>query len=147
MPAVAPAPVVAGQVLEGAGGPALLPAGEVGLGDGPAQAGVPLGIAGQDHQVRAERVGGAGAAPRPSALHQGELGAEHRRHPEGAGRLGETDHPVQAVVVGEGECVEAEPGRFGDELLGVRGAVEEAEIGMAVELRVGGGHVARACQS
>ena len=63
VPAVAVPAVVAGQVLEGAGGPALLPAGEVGLGDGPAQAGVPLGVAGQDHQVGAERVGRAGAAP------------------------------------------------------------------------------------
>ena len=73
-------------------------------------------------------------------VHQGELGAEDRRQPERPSRLGEADHPVQAVVVGEGEGVEAEPGRLGDELLGVRRAVEEAEVGMAVELRVGGGH-------
>ena len=87
---------------------------------------------------------GSGAPVRPSdgapALHQGELGAEHRRHPECPGRLGEADHPVQAVVVGEGEGVETEPGRLGDELLGVRGTVEEAEVGVAVELRVRGGH-------
>ncbi len=119
VPAVAVPAVVPGQVVEGAGGPALLPPGEVSLGDGPAQAGVPLGIAGQHHEVGADGVGGAGAARRAPALHQGELGAEHRRHPEGARRLGEADHPVQAVVVGEGEGVEAEPGRLGDELLGV----------------------------
>ena len=67
VPAVAVPAVVAGQVLEGAGGSPLLPAGEMGLGDGPAQAGIPLGVACQDHQVGAGRVGGAGAPARPSA--------------------------------------------------------------------------------
>ena len=143
VPVVAVPAVVAGQVLEGAGGSPFLPAGELGLGDGPAQAGIAHGVAGQDHQVGAGRVGGAGARPRPSLLHQGELGPEDRGQPERPGRLGEADHPVQAVVVGEGEGVEAEPGRLRDELLGVRRAVEEAEVGMAVELRIRGGHSGR----
>ena len=56
--------------------------------------------------------------------------------PSGPGRLGEPDHAVEAVVVGEGEGAEAEPGRLSDQLLGVGGAVEEAEVGVDVQLRV-----------
>ena len=84
---------------------------------------------------------GSGSGPppvrrRPARGHQGELGAEDGRQPHRPGRLGEADHPVEAVVVGEGEGAEAEPGRLGHELLGVRGTVEEAEVGVAVQLGV-----------
>ena len=68
---------------------------------------------------------------------QGDLGAEHRRQPDGAGRLGEADDPVEAVVIGEGEGVQAQPGGLGGQLLGMRRAVEEREVGVAVELGVG----------
>ena len=68
---------------------------------------------------------------------QGDLGAEHRRQPDGAGRLGEADDPVEAVVIGDGEGVEAQSGRLGGQLLRVRRAVEEREVGVAVELGVG----------
>ena len=56
---------------------------------------------------------------------------------DGPGRLGEADDAVEAVVVGEGEGLEAEAGRLLGQLLGVAGAVEEAEVRVAVELGVG----------
>ena len=49
------------QRVEGDDGLSLLPAGQVGLGDDPAEAGVPLGVAGQHHQVGAAGVGDTGA--------------------------------------------------------------------------------------
>ena len=68
---------------------------------------------------------------------QRDLGAEHRRHPDGPGRLGEAHDAVEAVVVGEGQRLEAEPGGLGRQLLGVRRPVEEREVGVAVQLGVG----------
>ncbi len=53
-----PVPAVpVGQGVEGEERLALLPARQVGLGDDPPEAGVPLGAAGQHHQVGAVRVG------------------------------------------------------------------------------------------
>ena len=49
----------------------------------------------------------------------------------------EADHPVEAVVVGDGQGGEPEPGGFVRQLLGVARAVEEREVGVAVQLRVG----------
>jgi hypothetical protein len=43
---------------------------------------------------------------------------------------------VEAVVVGEGERAEAEPGGDGRQFFGVRRAVEEREVGVAVQLGV-----------
>ena len=68
-----------------------------------------------------------------------QLGAEHRGHAHRPGRLGEAHHAVEAVVVGEGQGLEAEAGRLLGQLLGVAGAVEEAEGGVAVQLGVGRG--------
>ena len=57
-----PVPAVAvGQVVEGEDRLPLLPAGQVGLGDDPAEAGVALGVPGQHHQVGAVGVGHPGA--------------------------------------------------------------------------------------
>ena len=67
---------------------------------------------------------------------QRQLGAEHGRQAGGAGGLGEAHDAVEAVVVGEGERLEAEPGGFVDELLGMRGTVEERVVGVAVQLGV-----------
>src|ERR1700728_1358037 len=39
----------------------------------------------------------------------GELGTEHGGEPEGPGRLGEADHAVEAVVIGQGQGRQAEP--------------------------------------
>ena len=70
---------------------------------------------------------------------EGELGAEHGGQADRPGGLGEADHAVEAVVVGEGQRLQAEPGRLLGQLLGVGGAVEEAEVGVAVQLGVGHG--------
>ena len=145
---VAPVPVP--QVFEGARRAALGPPGQMGLGDGPTEPAVALGVAGQDHQVGPHRVGGArpgrrphGAGGRRGPGDQSELGSEDGGQPHGPGRLGETDHPVEAVVIGEGEGAQPEPGRLGHQLLGVRGAVEEAEVGVAVQLGVAAPVVSR----
>jgi hypothetical protein len=74
------------------------------------------------------RVGEAGC--------QRQLCAEHGRQAGGAGGFGEAHDAVEAVVVGEGERLEAEPGGFVDEFLGMRGAVEERVVGVAVQLGV-----------
>ena len=66
-----------------------------------------------------------------------ELHAERRRQPDGAGRLGEAHDAGEAVVIGQRQRVEAEPGGLGDQLLGVRRAVAEGEVGVAVQLAVG----------
>ena len=49
----------------------------------------------------------------------------------------EADHPVEAVVVGDRQGGEPEPGGFDRQLLRVARAVEKGEIGVAVQLRVG----------
>ena len=131
------AAVAVGQGVEGEDGPSLLPALQVGLGDGPAESGVALGVAGQHHQVGPVRVGHAGAQVGPVDVGQGELGAEHGGQAERPGRHREPDRPVEAVVVGERQRRQAEPDRLGGQLLGVAGAVEEGEVGVGVELGVG----------
>ncbi len=68
---------------------------------------------------------------------EGDLGAEHGRQADGPGRFGEPDDAVEAVMVGEGEGVEAQAGGLGGQLLGVGGTVEEREVGVAVQLGVG----------
>ena len=62
------------------------------------------------------------------SVEERQLGAEDRRHPQLAGGLGEADDAVEAVVIGEGERLEAEAGGLGDELLGVRRPVEERGV-------------------
>ncbi len=130
-----------GQVVEGDDRLALLATGQVGLGDDPAETGVALGIPGQHDQVGAVGVRHPGTGPRRPRPGDGELGAEDRGEPEGPGGLGEADHAVEAVVVGQGQCGQAEPDRLGGQLLGMAGAVEEGEVGVGVQFGVG--HVAR----
>ena len=137
------AAVVVGQGVEGDDRLALLPAGQVGLGDDPAEAGVALGVPGQHHQVGAVGVGDAGAERPGSGPGDGELGPEDGGQADGPGRLGEADHPVEAVVVGEGQGGQAEPGRLRGQLLGMAGPVEEGEVGVGVELGVGHGRAGR----
>src|SRR5581483_7079872 len=62
-------------------------------------------------------------------------------------RLGELGHPVHAVVIGDGQRLEAERGRLGDQIVGAGRSVEEAVRRMAVQLgpgrlRTGGTDVA-----
>ncbi len=106
----------------------------MGLGDGPAEPGISLGVARQDHQVGAGRIRRAGAG----GAGQGELGPEHRRQAEHHGGPSEADHAVQAVVVGQGQGLEAEASGGIHQLLGVRRPVQEAEVGVAVQLGIRG---------
>ena len=55
----------------------------------------------------------------------------------GASGLGEAHHAVDAVVVGEGQGLEPQTHGLLHQLFGVRRAVEEAEVGVAVQLGVG----------
>ncbi len=131
-PAVGP-----GQVGQRRLGQPLLPRRHVGRAGGPAQAGVAVGVAGQNQQVAALGVGHP--LLRAPGQVEGELGAEDGGHAQGGRRLGEPDHAVEAVVVGEGQGLEPEAGRLLGQLLGMGGPVEEAEVGVAVQLGVGSG--------
>jgi hypothetical protein len=61
------------------------------------QSPVPLGAAGQYQQVRTGRIGRLGARDTTER----QLGTEHRCHVEFTGGLGEPDHAVETVVVGQ----------------------------------------------
>ena len=135
-----------GQPVEVVAGAPLLATGEMALADGAGKARVALRVAGEDDQVGPGRVGDPGARGRrhgPSRRRsQGCEAARVSSAPKTVGtpsllcRLGEADHAVEPVVVGQSQGAELEPGGLGDELLGVRGTVEKAEIRMAVKLRV-----------
>ena len=136
-PAVGP-----GQVGQRRLGQALLPRPHVGRAGGPAQAGVAVGIPGQDEQVAALGVGHP--LLRAAGEVEGELGAEDGGHAQGGRGLGEADHAVEAVVVGEGQRLQSQAGRLLGQLLGMGRPVEEAEVGVTVELGVGSGTAAAA---
>ena len=118
------------EVVDGA---ALLLPGELGGADRAAQPPVTVGIAREQEQVAALRIG-------HPVLRRGEpqrqLRAEDGADPELGGGLGEPDHAVHPVVVGEREGVEPQAGGPLDQLLGVARAVQEAEVGVAVQLGV-----------
>ena len=104
----------------------------MGPGDHPAEAGVPLGVPGQHHQMGTVRIRHPGADSGHARPGDGELGAEDGGQAEGPGRLGEADHTVEAVVVGQGQRGQAQADGAGGQLLGVAGPVEEGEIGVGV---------------
>jgi hypothetical protein len=106
--------------------------------DGPAQAGVAGGIPGQHQKMGALGIGDATLGP---VQVERQLGAEDGGQADGAGRLGEADHAVEPVMVGEGQGGEAETGGFLDQFLRVGGPVEEAEVRVAVQLGVGSGRL------
>ena len=106
---------------------------QMGHGKRLAQAGVAGRVPGQHHQVGALGVGHAGLRPGEA---QGDLGPEDRWQAGRTGCLGEADHPVHAVVVGDRQGREAEVHRLFDQLLGVRSAVQEAEVRVAVQLGI-----------
>ena len=122
-----------GEPGDGGAGGALLPR-ELRLADRPGEPGVSGRPLGQDHEVLALRIGD----PVRRALDpQRQLGAEHRGQPVLTGGERETDRAVEAVVVGDGQGGEPEPGGFDRQLLRVARAVEKGEIGVAVKFRVG----------
>ena len=95
--------------------------------------GVAVDAVGEHHDVMAPRIGSAVAR-----LHgpERQLRPEHRGHVQRARRLGEAHHPVETVVVGERETAEPQPRRLLHQLVRMAGAVEEREVGVAVQLRV-----------
>ena len=131
-----------GEVVEREPGCTLL-AGEVTLADHPGEPGVSVGPVGEHEQVRPTGVGcvrvgdeagvdlgegvalGTGEATErqtrgvQAAIEHRDLAAEHRRQADRLGCLGEADHAVEAVVVGDRQRVEPEAGGFGGELFGV----------------------------
>ena len=88
----------------------------------------------EHEQMLARRIGDA--VGRPAVRAERHLRTEHGRQADGAGGLGESDHAVEAVVVGARERAQPEPGRFLHQFLGVAGTVEERKVGVAVQLRV-----------
>ncbi len=126
------------QLVEGDDRSSLLATGQVGRREDLAEARVALGVPGEDHEMGATRIGHAGADLRRGAgAGDGELGAEHGGQAQGAGGLGEADHAVEPVVIGQGESGETEPDRLRGQLLGMTRTVEEGEVGVCVELGVG----------
>ncbi len=123
---------VTGQRRQGGAGRPLLP-GHLGRADGRAQPGVARRVPGQDDEVVALGVGLAHLRPGHA---QGQLGAEDGGQPVGPGRLGEADHAVEPVVVGEGQGLQPQADGLLGQLLGVGGPVQEAEVGVAVQLRI-----------
>ncbi|BCI90891.1 hypothetical protein NIIDMKKI_60970 [Mycobacterium kansasii] len=123
-----------GQCVEVVPRLAFLTAGQMGCRQLPGQPPVTLGAAGQDQQVRAGRVRLLGAGLRS----QRQLGAEHGTHIEFGGRFGEANRPVQAVVVGERQCAQIQPGGFFDQFLRRTGPVEEAVRRMRMQLGIRG---------
>ena len=79
---------------------------------------------------------GIGFAVRGAGDPERQLGAEDRREAVVARGEREAHHAVEAVVVGDGQAGEPEARRFDRQLLGMAGAVEEGEVGVAVELGV-----------
>ena len=115
-------------------GTPLLLAGELGGADRAAQPLVTGRAAGEQEQVAALGIGHPvlrGGEP------QRQLRAEDRAHAQLGGGLGEADHAVHPVVVGERQGLEPEPGSLLDQLLGVARPVQEAEVGVAVQLAYG----------
>ena len=132
---VVPGPVVTGQLPQGGPGSALLPR-HLRPADGCPQPGVAHRVPGQDHQVVAL---GVGLAHLGAGHPQGQLGPEDGGQPVGPGRLGEADHAVEAVVIGQGQGLQPQADGLLGQLLGVGGPVQEAEVRVAVQLRVGRG--------
>ncbi len=96
------------------------------------QPSIPFGTAGKHQQVRPTRVGLLGAI----AATEGQFGTEHRLHVEFLGGFGEPHHPVEPVVIGQGDGTQIEPGGLLDEFLRRAGAVEEAVRRMRVQLGI-----------
>ena len=65
-----------------------------------------------------------------------QLSAEHRRQPGFGGSLRKADHPVEPVVIGQRQRFEPQPHCFVHQLARTRRPVQEAEVGMGVQLRV-----------
>ncbi len=111
---------------------ALLATGQMGRRQLTRQPAISLRPAGQHQQMRSRRIGLLGAG----AIAQRQFGAEHRLHVQFLGGLGEAHHAVEAVVVGQRDGPQIEPGGLLDEFLRRAGTVEEAVRRMRVQLGI-----------
>jgi hypothetical protein len=123
-----------GELLEVVARPALLAARELSGRDGRGEAVIALLLARKHEQVGAL---GIGDAVLRGTQAEGELGADDRGDTELGGRLGHAHGAVEPVVIGEREGGETEPCCLLGHAFGHRGAVEEAEARVRVQLRVG----------
>ena len=114
---------------------AFLPAAHLSGADGAGQAAVTLGVTGEHQQMAALGVGSTGLA---LGQVETQLRPEHRADSGASGSLGQPNHSVHAVVIGDRQRLDAEPSRLGDQGVGIAGAVEEAVGRMAVQLSPGG---------
>ena len=121
-----------GQRVEVEARLALLAAGQVRGGQLTRQPPIAFRTAGQHQQMRTWRIRLLGAGFRA----QRQFGAEHGTHVEFHGRFGEPHRPVQAVVVGQRQRAQIQPGRLFDHLLGCAGTVEEAVRRMRMQFGV-----------
>jgi hypothetical protein len=96
----------------------LLPP-QLGLAHGPGEQGVAARVTGDDDEVGLPRARPRiGIADRHRRAPEGELGPEDGGHPELTSGLGEAHDAVEPVVVGEGQGLQAEPGRLLHQHLG-----------------------------
>ena len=121
------------QLLRVEDRPVLLPA-QVRAGEGGGEAAVALDAAGQHEQVRCGRVDLAGDAVGESDR---QLRAEHGGQAGLRGCGGEAGRTVETVVVRERQSGQPGRDRGLHELLRLRGTVEEAEVRVHVQFRVG----------
>ena len=96
------------------------------------EVGVPLARLGKQREMGEQRI------PVARADGHGELGADETGESRVARGGGEADRAPELVVIGEGERGKSELGRARDEQLRQRGAIEQGEAGMTVQLGVGG---------
>ena len=129
---VAAAPLA--ELVEVVDRAALLVAAQVRLGHRRGEPVVALDPARQHQQVAAL---GVGDAVLRAAQPERELGAEDGGQVVGGCGLGQHRGAVEAVVVGDRERVQPEPDGLLDQLGRRAGAVEEAEVAVAVQLGVG----------
>ena len=121
-----------GQRVEVEARLALLAAGQMRGGQLTRQPPITFRTAGQHQQMRTGRIRLLGAGLRS----QRQFGAEHGTHVEFGGRFGEPHRPVQAVVVGQRQRAQIQPGRLFDQLLGRAGTVEEAVRRMRMQFGI-----------
>jgi hypothetical protein len=126
-----------GEALQVVGGSPLLSPSEMGLAESPGKPAVAGRVSRQEDEMAPARVWGSRPGGGRPALGEGHLCAIDGGEACLPGGLGEADHPVEALVVGESEARETEADGLGHELFGMGGPVQKTEARVAVELGIG----------
>ena len=128
---VAQVGVARGRMGEVFGGQPVLALGSPGAGQGDELRQIAVAFAGLRQQGQAQRRGvGRGA--------QLEGGADQQRQVAGLGLHVGADRARQRALVGDGQRRVAQFGGAGDQLFRMRGALQEGEVGLALQLGVAG---------